>query len=48
MDDVSGSVEKATAMSARVIVPRQKLPDGDELAIVVDPEGIPFAVFKPA
>lgn len=48
VDDVSGSVEKATATSASVIVAPQKLPDGDELAIVLDPEGIPFAVFKAA
>lgn len=48
VDDVAGSVEKAAGMGASVIVPPQKLPDGDELAIVLDPEGIPFAVFKAA
>lgn len=48
VDDVSASVEKATGMGASVIVPPQKLPDGDEMAIVLDPEGIPFAVFKAA
>jgi uncharacterized protein len=48
VDDVAGSVAKATAMGASVIVPPQTLPDGEELAIVLDPEGIPFAVFKAA
>lgn len=48
VEDVAGSVAKATAMGASVIVPPQKLPDGDELAIVLDPEGIPFAVFRAA
>ena len=48
VDDVAGSVEKATGMGASIIVAPQKLPDGDELAIVLDPEGIPFAVFKAA
>jgi uncharacterized protein len=48
VDDVSVSVEKARGLGASVIMPAQKLPDGDEMAIVLDPEGIPFAVFKPA
>ena len=48
VDDVSGSVEKAIGMGAGVIVPPQKLPDGEEMAIILDPEGIPFAVFKAA
>jgi len=48
VDDVAGSVEKATALGASIIVAPQKLPDGDELAIVLDPQGVPFAVFKPA
>jgi len=48
VDDVAVSVEKATGMGASVIVPPQQLPDGDEMAIVLDPEGIPFAVFKTA
>ena len=46
VDDVAESVAKATGLGASVIVPHQKLPDGDELAIVRDPEGIPFAMFK--
>lgn len=48
VDDVSDSVAKATGMGASIIVPPQKLPDGDELAIVLDPEGIPFAIFRSA
>jgi len=48
VDDVAGSVAKAAGMGATVIVPPQKLPDGDEMAIVCDPEGIPFSVFKSA
>lgn len=48
VDDVQGTVERAAGSGASVIVPPQKLPDGDEMAIVLDPEGIPFAVFKSA
>lgn len=48
VDDIAGSVAKATGMGASIIVPPQKLPDGDEPAIVLDLEGVPFAVFKAA
>jgi predicted enzyme related to lactoylglutathione lyase len=48
VDDVTACVEKASGLGASVIMPAQKLPDGDEMAIVLDPEGIPFAVFKAA
>ncbi len=29
-------------------MPPQKLPDGDEMAIILDVEGIPVGLFKPA
>ncbi len=46
VDDVGGHVKQATALGARVIIPPQKLPDGDEMAILHDPEGIPFGICK--
>ncbi len=48
VEDVAASVARATQLGARAIVPPQKLPDGDELAILHDPEGIPFGLYKPA
>ena len=48
VEDLASSVAKASGLGAGVIVPPQNLPDGDELAILVDPEGIPFAMFKTA
>ncbi|MGH9838783.1 MAG: VOC family protein [Blastocatellia bacterium] len=45
--DVAAYVEKAVGMGANVIIPPQKLPDGDEMAVIHDPEGIPLALYKP-
>jgi uncharacterized protein len=46
VDDVARHVEQATSLGATVIIPPQKLPDGDEMAILHDPEGIPFGVWS--
>ncbi len=41
-------VGRARALGAHVVLPPQALPDGDALAILVDPEGRPFAVYSRA
>ena len=46
VEDVPQHVQQATALGAQVLVPPQKLPDGDEMAILHDPEGIPFGICK--
>jgi hypothetical protein len=46
VDDVAHHVRQASSLGARVIVPHQKLPDGGEVAILQDPEGIPFGVCR--
>ncbi len=48
VDDVLEFVEKATAHGASVIMPHQNLPDGDEMAVILDPEGIPVGLFRPS
>ena len=48
VDDVGAAVEKATTLGANVIIQPQVLPDGDEMAMLLDTEGIPFGVFRPA
>lgn len=48
VEDVAATVESAVALGARILVPPQTLPDGDELAILHDPEGISFGVVRPA
>ena len=37
---------RAEQLGAKTIVPPQKLPDGDELAILLDPHGVPFGLMK--
>ena len=46
VDDVKAHVKKAESLGARVVIQPQTLPDGDEMAVVVDPDGIPFAIFR--
>ena len=31
-----------------VLIPPQKLPDGDEMALILDPEGLSVGLMKPA
>ena len=46
VEDVKSAVEQATQLGANVIIPPQTLPDGDEMAVVLDPEGITFGLAK--
>ena len=46
VDDVGKTIEKTRELGGSVIIPAQKLPDGDEMAILLDPEGVSFGVVK--
>jgi uncharacterized protein len=46
VDNVKPYVKKAESLGARVVIPPQTLPEGDEMAVAVDPDGIPFAIFS--
>lgn len=48
VDDVEGYLARATKLGGTVIIPRQCLPDDDEMAVILDVEGIPVGLFKPA
>lgn len=48
VDDVAATVEKAKKEGAQVIVPPSKLPDGDEMAVLLAPNSMSFAVHRPA
>jgi predicted enzyme related to lactoylglutathione lyase len=48
VDDVALYVSKAKELGGTLIIPPQKLPDGDEMAVILDVEGIPVGLFKPA
>jgi uncharacterized protein len=47
VDDIDAALAKATSLGATVIVPRSELPDGDALAIVLDPAGLSFGIYRP-
>lgn len=44
--DVAAAVARAESLGATVLIPPQKLPDGDEMAVVKDPCGVPLALRK--
>lgn len=46
VDDVKAHAHKVENLGGRMIVQPQVLPDGDEMAIAADPDGIPFGIFQ--
>ena len=46
VDDVDACLAKATSLGATVIVPKSVLPDGDAIAIVLDPAGLSFGLYR--
>jgi uncharacterized protein len=46
VDDVESHVQKAAGLGARVLVPTSALPDGDVMAVVLDPVGLPFGIMQ--
>jgi predicted enzyme related to lactoylglutathione lyase len=48
VEDVAQAVERARSLGGSVVLPPQKLPEGDEMAVILDPEGIPVALTRRA
>lgn len=46
--DVSAAVTEASRLGATVIIPATVLPEGDEMAVLLDPHGMAFAVMRSA
>ena len=44
--DLTACVRRAQALGAKLIIPPTSLPAGGELAVLHDPQGIPFGVMK--
>jgi predicted enzyme related to lactoylglutathione lyase len=44
--DVKAHAVTAQELGARILIPPQSLPDGDEVCIAMDPDGIPFGMFR--
>jgi len=46
VEDLDRSVRDATDLGATVVVPPTTLPDGDAMAVLADPTGIPFGLVR--
>ena len=44
--NVKAVVEQVGRLNGKVVIEPQTLPDGDIMAIILDPEGIPFGLFQ--
>ncbi len=48
VEDVEASIIRATERGAQVVMPAQRLPEGEVMALLVDCEGLGFGIFSPA
>ena len=46
--DVEKHIARATRLGAQVLVPASALPEGDTMAVLRDPGGLPFAICRSA
>ena len=46
MNDVAACVTKVEQLGGQVVIPPQVLPGGDEMAVVLDTEGLSLGVMK--
>jgi predicted enzyme related to lactoylglutathione lyase len=46
VEDVRASVEMAEKLGAKLLIPPTMLPEGDEMAVLHDPQGMSFAVWR--
>ena|SRR5207248_739400 len=46
VDDVAASVGKAVGLGAKVLIPPTTLPEGDVMAVLHDPQGMSFALWR--
>ena len=44
--DVAATVAKVEQLGGQIVIPRQVLPDGDEMAVVLDTEGLSVGLMK--
>jgi len=46
--DVQASVQQAEGLGAKLLIPPTLLPEGDEMAVMHDPAGMSFAIWRRA
>lgn len=47
VDDIDGYLAKAESLGGRTLIPKQQLPDGDALALFIDPAGLSVGLYTP-
>lgn len=47
VDDIDAYLAKAETLGGRTLVPKQDLPDGDALALLIDPAGLSVGLYTP-
>ncbi|HBY63635.1 MAG TPA: hypothetical protein DEH78_27735 [Solibacterales bacterium] len=45
-DDARAMADRAVSLGAKLLIPPTKLPEGGELAVLLDPQGLPFALWQ--
>lgn len=46
VDDINASVNRAVELGAKIVIPPTMLPEGSQMAVLHDPQGVPFAVMR--
>jgi predicted enzyme related to lactoylglutathione lyase len=46
VEDIQAAVDRARQLGARILIPPTKLPEGDEMAVLHDPQGLSFGVWR--
>ena len=46
VDNVQAAIQDGESLGAKVIIPATVLPEGDEMAVLLDPDGMSFAVWR--
>jgi predicted enzyme related to lactoylglutathione lyase len=44
VEDVQVCIDRAVSLGAKIVVPKSVLPDGDMMAVLLDPTGLSFGV----
>jgi predicted enzyme related to lactoylglutathione lyase len=46
VDDVAKYAGEATRLGARVLIPPTPLPEGESMAVLLDPQGMSFGIYR--
>lgn len=46
VNDLNAAMKKAEGLGAKTIIPPTTLPEGDEMAVMLDPQGMSFALWR--